>query len=100
MTVQTAAMNPLEMWAGIECSINRVGDYYFDQLERSGHSLRIRDLDRLAALGIHALRYPVLWERTAPEGIDHIEWSWTDERLARLQQLNVRPIVGLLHHGS
>ncbi|HEY0385548.1 MAG TPA: sugar nucleotide-binding protein, partial [Pyrinomonadaceae bacterium] len=28
------------------------------------------------------------------------DWSWADERLARLRELGIRPIVGLLHHGS
>jgi dTDP-4-dehydrorhamnose reductase len=37
----------------------------------------------------------VLWERVERDG-----WGWTDERLARLRELGVRPIVGLVHHGS
>ena len=28
---------PLEMWGGLECTVNRVGDTYFDQLKRNGH---------------------------------------------------------------
>ena len=91
-----------ELWAGVECTVNRVGNRYFDQLERGGHAWpeRIEDLDRFAALGITALRYPVLWERVAPESLDAPDWSWTDARLARLRELGVRPIAGLLHHGS
>jgi dTDP-4-dehydrorhamnose reductase len=100
MDVQPASIHPPEVWAGVECTVNRVGESYFDQLERSGHSARVDDLDRLADLGIKAVRYPVLWERTAPKGIDSIEWAWPDERLNRLRQLRIRPIVGLLHHGS
>lgn len=64
------AQSPLEMWGGVECTVNRVGNRYFNQLERTGHARRIRDLDRFAALGIRAGRYPVLWERTAPRGIE------------------------------
>jgi dTDP-4-dehydrorhamnose reductase len=90
----------LELWAGVECTVNRVGDSYFDQLERTGHDVRLRDLDRLAELGITSLRYPILWERTASHGIDQIDWSWADERLNRLLKLNIKPIVGLVHHGS
>ncbi|HYV97086.1 MAG TPA: family 1 glycosylhydrolase [Gemmatimonadaceae bacterium] len=89
-----------EIWGGIECTVNRVGDRYFDQLERSGHAHRANDLDRIAALGIRTLRYPVLWERVAPAGLDGADWEWPRERLARLQQLGIAPIVGLLHHGS
>ena len=35
------------------------------------------------SLGIRTLRYPVLWERTAPRSLDDIDWRWSDERLAR-----------------
>ena len=91
---------PLEMWGGIECTVNRVGDHWFDQVVRSGHDARDTDLDQFAATGIRALRYPVLWERLAPDSLDAIDWRWTDERLGRLRALGVRPIVGLLHHGS
>jgi dTDP-4-dehydrorhamnose reductase len=91
---------PLELWAGVECSVNRVGDSYFDQLERSGHARRVEDLELFAGLGVRAVRYPVLWERTAPDGLTRADWSWADERLLRLRELGLRPIVGLVHHGS
>ncbi|HLL73919.1 MAG TPA: family 1 glycosylhydrolase [Pyrinomonadaceae bacterium] len=91
---------PPELWGGVECTVNRVGDRFFDQLERSGHARRATDLDLFAALGVRALRYPVLWERTAPAGLESADWSWPDARLARLRELNLRPVVGLLHHGS
>lgn len=90
----------LEMWAGVECTVNRVGGEYFDQLECSGHAQRSEDLDLFAQLGIKAIRYPVLWERTAPNGLENADWRWADERLQRLRELGIRPIVGLLHHGS
>ena len=77
-----------------------MGDSYFDQIIRSGHHDRLDDLDRFAALGIRTLRYPVLWERTAPDGLETAEWSWPDERLGCLRELGIRPIVGLIHHGS
>ena len=102
MAVETdrLGIEPLELWAGVECSVNRVGDSFFDQLEKSGHAHRIGDLNLFAELGIAALRYPVLWERTAPDGLEQPDWSWVDERLARLRELNITPIVGLVHHGS
>jgi dTDP-4-dehydrorhamnose reductase len=92
--------SPLELWGGVECTVNRVGDQFFDQLERTGHAARVEDLDLFASLGIRALRYPVLWERTAPAGLEKADWAWADERLAYLRQLGIRPIVGLVHHGS
>jgi dTDP-4-dehydrorhamnose reductase len=90
----------IELWGGIECTRNRVGDAYFDQLERSGHDRREADLDRFASLGLRTLRYPMPWERIAPEGPRWADWSWPDARLDRLQKLGVRPVVGFLHGGS
>ncbi len=88
------------MWAGIECTVNRVGDRYFDQVVRSGHHHRHDDLDRLAALGVRTVRYPVIWERTAPDELAAADWRWPDARLERLRVLGVDPIAGLVHHGS
>jgi len=28
-----------ELWAGVECTVNRVGDWYHDQLTRTGAAL-------------------------------------------------------------
>src|SRR5690348_9255876 len=90
----------VELWGGIEPTMNRVGDRYYDQLQRSGHWQRISDLDLCANLGIRTLRYPVLWERTMPDASQEPDWRWPDERLSRLRTLGIRPIVGLVHHGS
>ncbi|MBS0296841.1 MAG: sugar nucleotide-binding protein [Proteobacteria bacterium] len=90
----------LELWGGHECTVNRVGERYFDQTIRSGHQHRPEDLDRFAALGLKALRYPVLWERTAPDAPEERDFGWADARFARLRDLNIKPIVGLIHHGS
>ena len=90
----------LALWGGIEPTQNRVGDRYFSQLDQSGHHARVDDLDRCAALGLRTLRYPVLWERTMPEAGAGPDWRWPDERLARIRALDIRPIVGLVHHGS
>ncbi len=93
-------MLPLEMWGGVECTVNRVGDIWHDQLRASGHDARIDDLTRFAELGLRRLRYPALWETTAPQAPDHFDWRWLDQRLARLRELDIEPILGLLHHGS
>ena len=90
----------VELWGGIEPTLNRVGDRYFSQLERSGHCRRIGDLDLCADLGIRTLRYPVLWEHTMPDAGCEPDWRWADARLGRLRELAIRPIVGLVHHGS
>jgi len=93
-------MRQLELWGGHECTVNRVGGAFHDQTVRSGHHSRIEDLERFAALGLKALRYPLLWERVAPRSPQARDWSWADERLARIRELGMRPIAGLLHHGS
>jgi len=90
----------VELWGGLESTVNRVADQYFSQIEQNGHDRREDDLDRFAALGIRALRYPVLWERVAPTGLADADWSQPDKRLPALQALGVTPIVGLVHHGS
>jgi dTDP-4-dehydrorhamnose reductase len=88
----------IEVWAGIECSYNRVGDRYFDQLERSGLYERVDAIDHLASLGVTAVRFPLLWERVVALG--ERAWEWTDAALEALRGHGITPIVGLMHHGS
>jgi dTDP-4-dehydrorhamnose reductase len=91
---------PLELWGGLEATIVRIGDRFRDQIAETGHSERIEDLDRIAALGIRTLRYPFLWEAISPDRPDEARWEWHDERAERLRALGIRPIAGLVHHGS
>jgi dTDP-4-dehydrorhamnose reductase len=100
MNAQDPKRGAPELWGGAECTINRLGDRFFDQSERSGHNRRAEDLDRLASLGIKALRYPLLWETFAAASDPERLWAWHDARLERLRAVGVRPIVGLVHHGS
>jgi dTDP-4-dehydrorhamnose reductase len=93
-------MDKLAIWGGVECSVNRVADQWQDQLELSGHAHRLDDLELIANLGIRTLRYPILWERTAPGSPTERNWCWADERLRKLRSLSITPIVGLVHHGS
>lgn len=85
----------LELWGGPECTVARVGPDYVDQLELTGHAGRSGDIELFADLGLAAIRYPVLWERIAHDG-----WRWAEGRLTALRSAGVRPIVGLIHHGS
>lgn len=91
---------PVEIWGGIEGTINRVGDEYLDQSEYSGHYERENDIDLIASLGIKMLRYPVLWEKHQPEKNTVIDWDFAEKNLLRLKELHVEPIAGLVHHGS
>ena len=93
--------NKVEIWGGLECSYNRVQNSYMDQLELSGHYLRGKeDIRRFAELGIKALRYPVLWEKHAPNKDTIIDWRHSGAQLNELREANIQPIVGLVHHGS
>ncbi|HEX8333782.1 MAG TPA: dTDP-4-dehydrorhamnose reductase [Segetibacter sp.] len=94
------AENGVEIWGGIEGTINRVRDQYFDQSEYSGHYNRPGDIDLIASLGIKMLRYPVLWEKHQPQKDTVIDWSFMERNLTRLKEKNVEPIAGLVHHGS
>lgn len=93
-------MKPLEMWGGLECTLNRVGDKFVNQCETSGHNQRLSDLKLFTELGIKKLRYPCLWELVAPKDLDHCDWTYLDERLNELKNLKQDFIAGFLHHGS
>jgi dTDP-4-dehydrorhamnose reductase len=95
-----SAPSPLELWAGLECTLNRVGDRQHDQLAFAGHYDRLGDLERLAELGVRTIRYPVLWERVAGAAAPVARWAHPDAALRRLRELGIEPIVGLVHHGS
>ena len=100
LTPAAGGRPPLELWLGIECTFNRVGDTYLNQLERGGHLERPGDLDLLAGLGARRIRYPALWAQVAPGSPDTPDWRWTDRQLPRLRELELEPVVTLLHHGS
>jgi dTDP-4-dehydrorhamnose reductase len=95
-----ACMTSPALWAGIECTYNRVGDTYYDQVNKNGHHERIEDLAVFADLGIERIRYPCLWEKVNGPTINDYNWKWLDERIDELQRLKLEPIAGFLHHGS
>ena len=90
----------LAVWGGFECTRVRVGKKHRDQIFETGHESRFDDLPSVAALGIKTLRYPVLWEKVAPDRGGDCDWDWHDRRLHFLQKSGIEPIAGLLHHGS
>lgn len=94
------SINAVEIWGGLECTINRVNDSYFDQLEYAGHYMRDEDIRMIASLGIKTLRYPVLWERHQPEPNAAIDWKCTEVKLQQIREQGMKVIAGLVHHGS
>ncbi len=86
----------MELWGGLECTINRVGDVFFDQMKRTGHLDRPGDLALLRDLGLRKLRYGLHWERS------HVAETLAifDSPLQQMRDLGIEPIAGLVHHGS
>lgn len=89
-----------ELWGGIECTINRVGDVFFDQLIYAQHYKRKDDIANIARLGIKKLRYPVLWEKHQPQLGTEIDWTWIAGQLEQIKDAGIDAIAGLVHHGS
>lgn len=89
-----------EIWGGIECTINRVQNRFFDQLKYNGHYNRTGDIAQLAETGIRKIRYPILWERHQPSRENAIDWTWTQNQLRELMEHHIDVIAGLVHHGS
>ncbi len=89
----------LEIWGGVECTVNRVANRYSDQLELSKHFERPSDLKSFAKIGIKALRFPVIWERLYRLR-GQIDWSTTREFIEEAHFCGLDLIVGFLHHGS
>jgi len=93
------------LWAGLECSVTRIGDSWFDQLAATGHAskeqgVRAFDIDAVAQLGARALRYPILWEHVAPLHPDVCDWSRSDTGVEQARAHGIDVIAGLVHHGS
>jgi len=79
-----------EVWGGIECTINRVGDTYFDQLQYAC-LYQQPHLEALADLGIKKLRFPILWEKHQPERSTGIDWTW----IVRMNQVLFEKKTGI-----
>ena len=68
--------NRLQLWGGVECTVNRVHDTFFSQLERNGHAARTRDIDRAAGLGISQPPFP-----NGPQGGMYATAEYSVERM-------------------
>ena len=72
------------VWAGVEPSHLTIGGRRRDQLVATGHADRLEDIDRIAELGVTAVRYPILWGWRG----DPTDWDWAKARSA------IRPATG------
>jgi beta-glucosidase len=57
------------------------------------------DIDRVAELGVPAMRYGIPWYRVEPQR-GQFDWSWTDRVLARIVRHGIEPIIDLIHYGT
>src|SRR3569833_3032534 len=70
-----------------------------DEYELTGHYARWHeDLGLMAQIGVSAARYGFPWHRVNPRpGV--WEWDFVDRTIDRLLELNIEPIVDLVHYG-
>src|SRR5690242_16137241 len=70
-----------------------------DEMEKCGHYARWReDLELVRELGIYYLRWgPALYKTFL--GPAKYDFAWTDEVLAAMRELNIEPLIDLLHFG-
>lgn len=99
-TLHFDSPGPPELWVGLECTVNRVGDHYMNQSELNGHTVRWSDIGLFASTGANKIRYPFLWETIAPNRPQEYDWSLADERMVLLREAGIEPIAGFVHHGS
>ncbi|GAB4091816.1 family 1 glycosylhydrolase [Flaviaesturariibacter terrae] len=88
-----------ELWGGIECTINRVGDRYLDQFALA-NLYEQPNAGHVASLGLRKLRFPVLWEKHEPVQGAPIDWSYAASQLDFYRAQGIDIIATLVHHGS
>lgn len=86
----------VEVWGGVECTVNRVGEVWFDQMKRLGHLERPGDFAMFRELGLRTLRFGMHWERAVEAGGLEV----FDAPLREMRRVGIAPIAGLVHHGS
>jgi beta-glucosidase len=70
-----------------------------DEYELTGHYDRWHsDLGLMREIGVSAARYGIPWHRIQPRA-DVWEWEFVDQAIERLLELNIEPIVDLVHYG-
>ncbi len=79
----------------------RAGHRSLDEYALMGHDRLWReDIDRIAGLGVRAVRYGIPWHRVNPAP-GRFDWSWTDLVLNHLVEVRgLTPIIDLVHFGT
>lgn len=100
-----AASEPLPfVWGvGIENTFvpqTRRGHRSLDEYALMGHYHHWRaDIDRIASLGVRAVRYGIPWYQVNPRS-GQFDWSWLDQVVPHLVQSGLTPIIDLVHFGT
>jgi beta-glucosidase/6-phospho-beta-glucosidase/beta-galactosidase len=69
-----------------------------DVLEGTRHNERFRhDFELVKAMGIDTVRYPASWNYVEAHP-GQFDWSLLDRKLEALAELNIAPILDLVHH--
>lgn len=78
----------------------RPGERAIDEYELTEHYEQYHgDLALAKGVGAEMIRWGVPWHRVAPEaGV--WDWSWVDGVMDRFAELELRPLVDLLHYGT
>ncbi|MGK9147127.1 family 1 glycosylhydrolase [Plantibacter flavus] len=79
---------------------SRPGERAIDEYELTEHYEQYSgDLALAKGVGAEMIRWGVPWYRVAPEqGV--WDWSWVDGVMERFAELELRPLVDLLHYGT
>lgn len=79
---------------------SRAGERPIDEYELTDHYAQVgTDLGLAKDVGAELVRWGVPWHRVTPaQGT--WDWSWVDRAMARFEQLELRPVVDLLHYGT
>lgn len=99
------AAGPPFVWAvGVEDTCipqSRPGHRALDEYALMGHDRHWReDVDRIAGLGVRALRYGLPWHRVNPAP-GRFDWAWADAVLAHIVDgRGLVPILDLVHFGT
>jgi beta-glucosidase len=92
-------------WAvGIEdtfvAQTERIGERILDEYALTHHYIYWReDIDRVADLGVRALRYGIPWYKVEPTP-GKFDWDWTDRVLEYIAEKGIAIIADLMHYGT
>ncbi|MFG3339691.1 family 1 glycosylhydrolase [Glycomyces sp. NPDC048151] len=76
------------------------GERPIDEYELTEHYQRFHaDLGLAVEAGAELVRWGVPWHRIQPEP-GRWDWAWLDRVMDRYAELNLRPIVDLMHYGT